>query len=222
MACVGAADLRPRLGRERALSARSRDRARIGAGAARPSPGRHRDPHDGLPERLRPARISRRSGFVGRGPGTYNLYLGRRLRRTRLNKLYRKDVGHEAIVAALSPLFAAYAAERNGRRALLGLRHPLRGGQANHGRQCLPRGCGAGTGRLTIGTRLAEFRGNARRGHRIAAAAGRFPAGSCPSRPSRGAALARRGGDRGRAAYTTPLRGLAAALARRRRLGYPA
>ena len=31
---------------------------------------------------------------------------------TRLNKLYRQDVGHDEIVAALDPLLRAYAAER--------------------------------------------------------------------------------------------------------------
>jgi sulfite reductase (NADPH) hemoprotein beta-component len=53
-------------------------------------------------------------GLVGRGPGVYNLYLGGAFDGTRLNKLYRKDVRHAEIVAALSPLFAAYA---GGRRA---------------------------------------------------------------------------------------------------------
>jgi len=51
-------------------------------------------------------------GLVGRGPGTYNLYLGGAFDGTRLNKLYRKDVRHAEIIAALSPLFAAYAAGR--------------------------------------------------------------------------------------------------------------
>ncbi len=51
-------------------------------------------------------------GLVGRTPGVYNLYLGGAFDGTRLNKLYRRDVGHDAIVAALRPLFAGYAAER--------------------------------------------------------------------------------------------------------------
>jgi sulfite reductase (NADPH) hemoprotein beta-component len=50
--------------------------------------------------------------FVGRGPGTYNLYLGGNFNGERLNKLYRPDVGHDAIVAALGPLFREYAATR--------------------------------------------------------------------------------------------------------------
>jgi sulfite reductase (NADPH) hemoprotein beta-component len=51
-------------------------------------------------------------GLVGRSPGTYNLYLGAAFDGTRLNKLYRQDVGHDAIVAALRPLLLAYAGER--------------------------------------------------------------------------------------------------------------
>jgi sulfite reductase (NADPH) hemoprotein beta-component len=50
--------------------------------------------------------------FVGRGPGTYNLYLGGSFNGERLNKLYRPDIGHDAIVAALGALFRAYAATR--------------------------------------------------------------------------------------------------------------
>jgi sulfite reductase (NADPH) hemoprotein beta-component len=51
-------------------------------------------------------------GLVGRVPGVYNLYLGGAFDGTRLNKLYRQDVGHDEIVAALTPLFAQYARER--------------------------------------------------------------------------------------------------------------
>ena len=51
-------------------------------------------------------------GLVGRGPGTYNLYLGAAFDGTRLNKLYRQDVGHAAIVEALRPLLLRYAKER--------------------------------------------------------------------------------------------------------------
>jgi sulfite reductase (NADPH) hemoprotein beta-component len=50
--------------------------------------------------------------FVGRGPGTYNLYLGGSFNGDRLNKLYRPDIGHDAIVAALGTLFRAYAEAR--------------------------------------------------------------------------------------------------------------
>jgi sulfite reductase (NADPH) hemoprotein beta-component len=51
-------------------------------------------------------------GLVGRNPGKYNLYLGAAFDGSRLNKLYRQDVGHDEIVATLSPLIASYAKER--------------------------------------------------------------------------------------------------------------
>ena len=51
-------------------------------------------------------------GLVGRTPGVYHLYLGGAFDGTRLNKLYRRDVDHEEIVAALTPLFASYAEDR--------------------------------------------------------------------------------------------------------------
>ncbi len=56
-------------------------------------------------------------GLVGTGPGTYNLYLGGAFDGTRLSKLYRRDLDHGGIVAALTPLFRAYATRRdNGER----------------------------------------------------------------------------------------------------------
>ncbi|MGH6903734.1 MAG: NADPH-dependent assimilatory sulfite reductase hemoprotein subunit [Geminicoccaceae bacterium] len=51
-------------------------------------------------------------GLVGRTPGKYNLYLGAAFDGSRLNKLYRKDVGHDEIVATLTPLIERYARER--------------------------------------------------------------------------------------------------------------
>jgi sulfite reductase (NADPH) hemoprotein beta-component len=51
-------------------------------------------------------------GLVGRTPGIYNLYLGGAHEGTRLNKLHRRDLDGDAIVAALSPLFASYAKDR--------------------------------------------------------------------------------------------------------------
>jgi sulfite reductase (NADPH) hemoprotein beta-component len=51
-------------------------------------------------------------GLVGRTPGLYNLYLGAAFDGSRLNKLHRRDIGHDEIVATLGPLFRAYAAER--------------------------------------------------------------------------------------------------------------
>ena len=51
-------------------------------------------------------------GLVGKGPARYNLYLGAAFDGSRLNKLYRKNLGHDEIVAALSPLIERYAGER--------------------------------------------------------------------------------------------------------------
>ena len=51
-------------------------------------------------------------GLVGKGPGRYNLYLGGAFDGSRLSKLYAEDLGHDGIVAALDPLFAAYAKKR--------------------------------------------------------------------------------------------------------------
>jgi sulfite reductase (NADPH) hemoprotein beta-component len=51
-------------------------------------------------------------GLVGKAPGRYNLYLGAGFDGARLNKLYAEDLDHAGIVAALDPLFAAYARER--------------------------------------------------------------------------------------------------------------
>jgi sulfite reductase (NADPH) hemoprotein beta-component len=52
-------------------------------------------------------------GLVGRTPGLYNLYLGASHTAMRMNKLYKRDVGDEAIVAALTPLFEAFALDRH-------------------------------------------------------------------------------------------------------------
>jgi sulfite reductase (NADPH) hemoprotein beta-component len=51
--------------------------------------------------------------LVGTGPGKYHLYLGGASDGTRLAKLYRRDLGHVEIVAALAPLFAEYAKQRD-------------------------------------------------------------------------------------------------------------
>jgi sulfite reductase (NADPH) hemoprotein beta-component len=51
-------------------------------------------------------------GLVGKGPGRYNLYLGAAFEGSRLSKLYAEDLEHEGIIAALDPLLAAYAKER--------------------------------------------------------------------------------------------------------------
>lgn len=51
-------------------------------------------------------------GFVGKGPGRYNLYLGGGFHGQRLNKLYREDAEHEEIISILSKLFHSYAKTR--------------------------------------------------------------------------------------------------------------
>jgi sulfite reductase (NADPH) hemoprotein beta-component len=51
-------------------------------------------------------------GLVGKGPGRYNLYLGAAFDGSRMSKLYAPDLEHEGIIAALDPIFAAYAAKR--------------------------------------------------------------------------------------------------------------
>src|SRR4029077_14657361 len=51
-------------------------------------------------------------GLVGRGPDTYNLYLGAAFDGSRLSKLYAQDVREAEIIALLTPLFARFVAER--------------------------------------------------------------------------------------------------------------
>jgi len=51
-------------------------------------------------------------GFVGKGPGRYNVLLGGGFHGQRLSKLFRSDVPHEEIKDLLAPVFASYAKER--------------------------------------------------------------------------------------------------------------
>ncbi|HEX4855012.1 assimilatory sulfite reductase (NADPH) hemoprotein subunit [Arenimonas sp.] len=51
--------------------------------------------------------------LVGKAPGRYNLMLGADHRGQRLNTLYRENIAEPDILAALDPLFARYAAERD-------------------------------------------------------------------------------------------------------------
>jgi sulfite reductase (NADPH) hemoprotein beta-component len=51
-------------------------------------------------------------GLVGRSMGRYNLYLGANHSGERLNKLYREMLDEDGILRELTPLLAAYAAER--------------------------------------------------------------------------------------------------------------
>ncbi len=50
--------------------------------------------------------------LVGKAPGRYNLHLGGARDGTRLNQLYRENVDEGGILAALEPLIAAWARER--------------------------------------------------------------------------------------------------------------
>ena len=50
--------------------------------------------------------------LVGKAPGRYNLMLGADHRGQRLNALYRENIDEAQILAALDPLFAAYARAR--------------------------------------------------------------------------------------------------------------
>ena len=51
-------------------------------------------------------------GFIGKGPGKYNMYLGGGFTGDRLNKIYRENIGEEEILAELSKILTHYAAER--------------------------------------------------------------------------------------------------------------
>jgi sulfite reductase (NADPH) hemoprotein beta-component len=51
-------------------------------------------------------------GFVGRGPGSYNVYLGGGFAGQRLSKLYRENVPGSAIKDLLAPIIGRYARER--------------------------------------------------------------------------------------------------------------
>ncbi len=51
-------------------------------------------------------------GLVGKGPGTYNLYLGAGFAGERLGCLYRENIGETEIIEALLPLFESFSAGR--------------------------------------------------------------------------------------------------------------
>lgn len=50
--------------------------------------------------------------LAGKAPGRYNLYLGAGFAGERMNTLYRENIAEPEILAALEPLLARYAAER--------------------------------------------------------------------------------------------------------------
>ena len=80
-------------------------------------------------------------GLVGKGPGRYNLYLGAAFDGSRLSKLYAEDLDHAGIVAALDPVFAAYAAGRAAGRALRRIHDPRGLRRADRQRPRFPRQC---------------------------------------------------------------------------------
>ena len=88
--------------------------------------------------------------LVGRAPGLYNLYLGGAFDGTRLNKLYRKDVDDDAIVAALAPLLREYAERRSDGERFGD--YVIRAGhvRADHCRQHVPRRSGPRPQELTM------------------------------------------------------------------------
>ncbi|MYL51838.1 assimilatory sulfite reductase (NADPH) hemoprotein subunit [Pontibacillus yanchengensis] len=51
-------------------------------------------------------------GFIGKGPGKYNMYLGAGFTGNRLNKLYRENIGEEEILSTLKPILFEYAKDR--------------------------------------------------------------------------------------------------------------
>ncbi|RSL33686.1 assimilatory sulfite reductase (NADPH) hemoprotein subunit [Salibacterium salarium] len=51
-------------------------------------------------------------GFIGKGPGKYNMYMGAGFAGERLNKLYLENVGEEEILQSLRPILFEYAKER--------------------------------------------------------------------------------------------------------------
>lgn len=51
-------------------------------------------------------------GFIGRGPGKYQMYVGGNESNTRLNRLYRDNVKNEDIINELRPLLTRFVKER--------------------------------------------------------------------------------------------------------------
>ncbi|PIC84922.1 sulfite reductase [Sporosarcina sp. P20a] len=52
-------------------------------------------------------------GFIGKGPGKYNMYLGGGFTGQRLSKIYRENIGEEEILSELGPILKHYAKERD-------------------------------------------------------------------------------------------------------------
>jgi sulfite reductase (NADPH) hemoprotein beta-component len=53
-------------------------------------------------------------GFVGKGPGRYQVWLGGNAAGTRLNRVWKEMVKEADLVAELRPLLTRFSQERNG------------------------------------------------------------------------------------------------------------
>lgn len=51
-------------------------------------------------------------GFIGKGPGKYNMYLGAGFTGDRLSKMYKENIGEEEILDTLKPMLHSYAKDR--------------------------------------------------------------------------------------------------------------
>jgi sulfite reductase (NADPH) hemoprotein beta-component len=51
-------------------------------------------------------------GFIGKGPGKYNMYLGAAFDGSRLSKMHRENIGEEEILSELGEILPRYAKER--------------------------------------------------------------------------------------------------------------
>ncbi len=51
--------------------------------------------------------------FIGKGPGSYNMYLGGGFAGHRLNNLYKESLSEDEILTEITPLLKAYVEERN-------------------------------------------------------------------------------------------------------------
>ena len=107
-----AADLQPRDGRGRALSAADSSGRSSSASRAH---GLRDEPIvlriTGCPNGCARPYLAE-IALIGKAPGRYNLYLGGDERGQRLNVLYRENIDEPTILAALDAAFARFAAER--------------------------------------------------------------------------------------------------------------
>lgn len=56
-------------------------------------------------------------GFVGKGPGKYNMYLGGNKAGTRIPKIYKENVSEEALLVEIDGLVERWSKERNSNEA---------------------------------------------------------------------------------------------------------